>query len=131
MKPDLSDKVEDLMEDTTKRFTQLVKDVREQDKNRELYSLAGANSEQVKLPKFSGSSGEDFLTFKKKLLAAFEKNRVPVSDKVEKLRTCLSGEALALVPEKPRISTQLLKTLRRHMVMLRMSSSQEWQTSRS
>ena len=111
MKPDLSDKVEDLMEDTTKRFSQLVKDVREQDKSRELYSLAGANSEQVKLPKFSGSSGEDFLTFKKKLLVAFEKNRVPVSDKVEKLRTCLSGEALALVPEKTKDFSSAIENL--------------------
>ena len=39
-------------------------------------------------------------SFKKKLLLAFDKNRVPVSDKVEKLRASLSGEALALVPEK-------------------------------
>ena len=100
MQPDLSDKVEDLMEEVTKKYNKVVKDVREQDKSRELYSLAGANSEQVKLPKFSGTSGEDFFTFKKKLLTAFEKNRVPVADKVEKLRSCLSGEALALVPEK-------------------------------
>ena len=100
MQPDLSDKVEDLMEDTTKRYKKMVEDIKEQDKSRELYSLAGANTEQVKLPKFSGRSGEDFLTFRKKLLLAMEKNRVPVADKVEKLRTCLSDEALALVPEK-------------------------------
>ena len=100
MQPDMSDKVEELMEDTTVRYKQLVEDVKGQDKSRELYSLAGANSEQVKLPRFSGNPGEDFLTFKKKLLLAFEKNRVPVSDKIEKLRACLSGEALALVPEK-------------------------------
>ena len=97
---DLSDKVEDLMEDTTNRYKKLVEQVREQDNKRELYSLAGSNSEQVSLPKFSGSFGEDFFTFKKKLISAFEKNRVPVADKVEKLRTCLSGEALTLVPEK-------------------------------
>ena len=100
MQPDLSDRVEDLMEETSSRYKQLVEDVRKQDKLRELYSLAGANSEQVKLPTFSGNSGEDFFTFKKKLIIAFEKNRVPVADKVEKIRTCLSGEALALVPEK-------------------------------
>ena len=61
MQPDMSDKVEDLMEDTTKRYKWLVEAVRGQDRSRELYSLAGANSEQVKLPKCLGSSGEDFL----------------------------------------------------------------------
>ena len=59
MQTDLSGKVEDLMEDTTKRYKKMVEDIKEQDKSRELYSLAGANAEQVKLPKFSGRSGED------------------------------------------------------------------------
>ena len=100
MQPDMSDKVEEVVEDTTEKYTRVVKDIRDQDKKRELYSVAGPNSEQVKLPRFSGNSDEDYLTFKKKLLLAFEKNRVPVEDKVEKLRNVLTGEALALVPEK-------------------------------
>ena len=97
---DLSERVEEVIEEVTDKYNKVVKEVREQDKSRELYSLAGSNSEQVKLPKFSGSPGEDFFTFKKKLKLAFEKNRVPVEDKVEKLRSCLAGEALSLVPEK-------------------------------
>ena len=40
MQPDLSDKVEDLMEDTTQRYKKMVEDIKEQDKSRELYSLA-------------------------------------------------------------------------------------------
>ena len=98
--PDLRERIEELLEATTDRYKKFVEDVKNQDKIRELYSLAGANSDQVTLPKFSGNTGEDFFTFKKKLLVAFEKNRVPLSDKVEKLRSCLAGQALALVPEK-------------------------------
>ena len=97
---DLHDRVEEVIEETTVKYKKVVEQVRQQDKQRELYSLAGSNSEQVKLPKFSGSQGEDFFTFKKKLYSAFEKNRVPLEDKVEKLRSCLSSEALSLVPEK-------------------------------
>ena len=52
------------------------------------------------MSKFGGGAGEDFSTNVAKLLMAFEKNMVPASDKVEKLRACLSGAALALVPEK-------------------------------
>ena len=98
--PTLRERIEELIEATTDKYKTFIEDVKKQDKTRELYSLAGANSEQVALPKFSGNTGEDFFTFKKKLLIAFEKNRVPLSDKVEKLRSCLAGQALALVPEK-------------------------------
>ena len=73
--------------------------------------MARSNNEQVKLPKFGGSSGEDFATFKSKLLLAFEKNMVPAADKVEKLRTCLSGPALALVPEKTTDFTRAMEVL--------------------
>ena len=38
-----------------------------------------------------------------------EKNRVPVSDKIEKLRNCLSGQALALVSEKRKDFSSALK----------------------
>ena len=63
------------------------------------------------MPKFSGAIGENFLEFKNKLILAFEKNRIPVSDKVEKLRTCLSGEALSLVPEKTKDFSAAIENL--------------------
>ena len=63
------------------------------------------------MPKFGGCLGEDFAAFKIKLLVALEKNRVPVSDKFEKLRTCLSGQALALVPEKAKDFDSALNVL--------------------
>ena len=108
---DLSDRVEEVIEAVTTKYTKVVKEVRDEDKKRELYSLAGSNSEQVRLPKFSGSQNEDFFTFKRKLVSAFEKNRVPVEDKVEKLRSCLSGEALSLVPEKTGSFTSAMEVL--------------------
>ena len=70
---DLHDRVEEVIEEITTKYNSVVKLVRDEDKTRELYSLAGSNSEQVRLPKFSGRQSEDFFTFKKKLLSAFEK----------------------------------------------------------
>ena len=109
--PEESQKVEDIIEETTEKYKRVITDIQTEDKNRELYSLAGTNKEQVKLPKFGGSASEDFATFKAKLLLAFEKNMVPVSDKIEKLRTCLTGPALALVPEKSSDFAKALETL--------------------
>ena len=100
MMPNESDKVEEVIEETTKKYREVTTAIENEDKKRELYSLAGSNKEAVRLPKFGGSAGEDFTVFKSKLILALEKNMVPTSDKVEKLRTCLSGAALALVPEK-------------------------------
>ena len=75
-KVDLTERVEEVVEELTAKYTKVVKEVRQQDKQRELYSLAGSNSEQVSLPKFSGSQAEDFFTFKKKINSAFEKTRL-------------------------------------------------------
>ena len=57
--PDLSDKVEELMEETSDKYKKFVEDVKKQDKDRELYSLAGANSEQVALPKGHGETSTE------------------------------------------------------------------------
>ena len=53
----------------------------------------------VKLPTFSGNEGEDYLAFKEELLKGLVQNRVIRSDKLSKLRDCLKGDALKLVPE--------------------------------
>ena len=104
-------RVNDLIGETTNKYEEVTAAIREEDEVRELYSLAGAGSEQVKLPRFSGATGEDFSIFKSKLLLALEKNRVPASDKVEKLRSCLSGQALALVPENAKDFSAALEVL--------------------
>ena len=108
---DVAEKVEEIMEEMADLYSSTTKNVKEQDKERELYSLVGSRAEHVKLPKFGENPGEDFTIFKRKLLLALEKNRVPVSDKVEKLRACLSGQALALVPEKTKDFNSALDVL--------------------
>ena len=59
MLPNESDKVEEIVEETTKKYKDVTTAIQQQDKLRELYSLAGSNKEQVKLPKFGGGAGED------------------------------------------------------------------------
>ena len=108
---EISDTVQQTMDEINELYTNVVKQIRDEDTKRELYSLAGSSAENVKLPKFSGNPGEDFPTFKSKLLLALEKNRVPLSDKVEKLRGCLSGQALSLVPEKTKDFSAALEVL--------------------
>ena len=107
--PDISTQVETTMQNIIARYDEVTTAVRKEDTDRELYSLAGSVTELVKLPRFGGTPGEDFSTFKTKLTTALEKNRVPVSDKVEKLRSCLTGQALALVPEKTKDFTAALE----------------------
>ena len=72
--PDEPEKVECAVAATTERYKEVTAAVNDQDTMRELYSLAGSNKEQVRLPKFGGSSSEDFATFKSKLLVAFFKS---------------------------------------------------------
>ena len=96
----------------TRRYKEVTAAIEEEDKLRELYSLAGNKKEQVEMPKFGGGVREDLSTFKAKLLLAFEKNMVSAADKVEKLRACLSGAALALVPEKTHDFNKALKILK-------------------
>ena len=100
------EKVEEIIEKTSDLYSSVTKDVKEQDKQRELYSLVRSEADHVKLPKFGGSLGEDFAAFKSKLLLALEKNWVPVSHKVEKLLTCISVQASALVSGKKRTLIQ-------------------------
>ena len=108
---EIAENVEEIIEKMWDLYSSVTKNVKEQDKQRELYSLVWSEVEHVKLHKFGGSLGEDFANFKSKLLLALEKNRFPVSDKVEKLRTCLSGQALAFVLEKTKDFNSALSIL--------------------
>ena len=71
----------------------------EEDNLRELYSLDINKPDPIKLPTFSGLEGEDYLDFKEKILKGFVQNRITRADKLAKLRECLKGDALKLVPE--------------------------------
>ena len=109
--PNEAETVDEIINETTRKYKVVTAAIKLQDTQRELYSLAGSSKDSVRLPKFGGTSSEDFSIFKSKLLLAFEKNMVPVSDKIEKLRSCLSGPALALVPEKSTDFTKAMETL--------------------
>ena len=109
--PNEAETVDEIINETTRKYKVVTAAIKLQDTQRELYSLAGSSKDSVRLPKFGGTSSENFSIFKSKLLLAFEKNMVPVSDKIEKLRSCLSGPALALVPEKSTDFTKAMETL--------------------
>ena len=70
----------------------------EQDNHRELYTFDSANKDLMKLPTFEGKEYEDYADFKEKAEKAFAHNRVSRADKLDKLRSCLRGQAKKLVP---------------------------------
>ena len=60
-----------LTTNTEKLMDNSIKQVQFLDSSRNLNSLGTRKVELVKLPQFSGKSGEDFVTFKKKMEKAF------------------------------------------------------------
>ena len=56
-------------------------------------------TDPVKLPKFAGKEGEDYHLFREEVQRGFVQNRTPKADQLLKLRECLSGAALTLVPK--------------------------------
>ena len=79
-----------------------IRNIKAEDKYRELYSLATAPTEKVKFPTFEGRDDEDFAKFKLEVERAFVKNRITKSDKLDKLRDVLKGHAKMLISQ-PRI----------------------------
>ena len=73
--------------------------IKNEDDSRALYTLDSNKHDLVKYPTYQGLDSEDFSLFKSKVEKAFETNRVIMSDRVAKLRSCLKGNALSLVPE--------------------------------
>ena len=82
-----------------KKFATYVKDLEQQDADRALYTLETAPGEKVKWPKFSGEIEENFSKFKEKFEHAARLNRTSRTVQLAKLRECLSGYPLTLVPE--------------------------------
>ena len=70
-----------------------------EDDDRNLQTLQPSKSEKVKYPSFSGEPGEDLVKFKLKMAECFQKNQVPKSDQLDKLRENLTGAALKRVPD--------------------------------
>ena len=89
----------DIVSGVEKAVSETVGLIKSEDDSRALYTLDSNKHELVKYPTFQGLDNEDFNLFKTKVEKAFETNRVIMSDRVTKLRSCLRGNALSLVPE--------------------------------
>ena len=71
----------------------------QEDQERALYTLDKSVGENVKWPSFSGALNEDFSKFKDKFENAAKLNKTSKTVQLTKLRECLSGYPLSLVPE--------------------------------
>ena len=101
---DYTDKIESEFKDYTDNLE-------EQDTERALYTLDSASSEKVKWPKFSGGLEEDFGKFIDKFNNASKLNKTSKIVQLTKLRECLSGYPLTLVPETTVDVQQAIKVL--------------------
>ena len=68
--------------------------------------------EKLDYPKYGGAEGEDYEKFSEKLEKVFKHNKVAKVDQLDKLRKCLTGKALALVPESTEGIEKALTTLK-------------------
>ena len=89
----------DIINDLQKSITETITVLKGEDDSRALYTLDSNKHDLVKYPTFQGLDSEDFDLFKSKMEKAFETNRVIMSHRITKLRSCLRGNALSLVPE--------------------------------
>ena len=69
---------------------------RRADKMQGLFSDRSAKPCPQRIPTYSGSPSEDFITFKDKFEKAAEDNRTSKTDQLEKLRETLTGNAASL-----------------------------------
>ena len=96
---DLMNTAELEMESVRNGINKLVKAIAKEDKERNIRALDNTRAEQRKFKSFSGALGEDLLFFKNDFEEAVIANRITKSNQLEKLRECLSGEALQQVPK--------------------------------
>ena len=97
--PDKHQLVENFYINVDKCFDTYVKDLEEEDATRALFTLDTTAGEKVKWPKFSGEIDENFAKFKEKFEHAAKLNKTSRTVQLTKLRECLSGYPLTLVPE--------------------------------
>ena len=96
---ELMDTLEEQMEQARNSITKLIEAVEKEDLDRNLRTLDSTRPEQRKFKTFSGTLGEDFLYFKKDFEETVIANRISRSNQLEKLRECLTGEALKHIPK--------------------------------
>ena len=96
---DQMESIELEMETTRNAVNDLIIGVEREDKERNIRTLDHSKAEQRKFKKFSGAPGVDFLYFKKDFEEAVIANRISKSNRLEKLRENLTGEAVKQVPK--------------------------------
>ena len=77
----------------------VIANIEREDDRRALFTLDKAKTDPVKLPVFEGKDSEDFMKFKDEIKRGFVINRICRADQLAKLRECLRGYPLKLVPE--------------------------------
>ena len=94
-------------------FRETKEAIKSQDDIRELYSNQASPTEKLSYPSFSGQESECFQDFEEKLVKVLKNNKVRQDDKVDKLRSCLSGKAESLVPKTQKSFDNAMEALRK------------------
>ena len=98
--PDKHQNVENYCINVEKHLDTYLKDLEEEDADRALFTLDTTAGEKVKWPKFTGEIEKNLAKFREKFEQAAKLNKTSKTVQLTKLRECLSGYPLSLVPEK-------------------------------
>ena len=91
--------IEYFQENVQSKVDSYVENLEKEDCDRALFTMESAPGEKVKWPKFSGEIEENYAKFKEKFENAAKLNRTSRTVQLTKLRECLSGYPLSLVPD--------------------------------
>ena len=100
-----------IMENLKEEMNIAIRDIREQDEVRGLYSLSKSKASDVKLPRFGGKPHENFAKFKVEMLKGFKSNKVRKEDQVKKLRENLFDQPKTMIPYSMESITDAWKIL--------------------
>ena len=87
-----------MMETLKEEMNIAIRDIKEQDEVRGLYSLSKSKASDVKLPRFGGKPHENFAKFKTEMMKGFKSNKVRKEDQVKKLREKLFDQPKTMIP---------------------------------
>ena len=87
-----------MMENLKEEMNIAIRNIKEEDEARGLYSLSKSKASDVKLPRFGGKPHENFAKFKAEMLKGFKSNKVRKDDQVKKLRENLFDQPKTMVP---------------------------------
>ena len=87
-----------MMENLKEEMSIAIRNIKEEDETRGLYSLSKSKASDVKFPRFSGKPHENFAKCKAKMFKGFKSNKVRKEDQVKKLRENLFDQPKTMVP---------------------------------